>query len=163
LGNYFGRKRFFNFCVIVFTISSFFCGAAPNLPALIFFRIVQGAGGGALLPMSQASLFETFPPAEHAKAMAVCGIGMMLGPILGPILGGWITDSYSWRWIFYINLPLGFLAFFLVSLMVHDPPYVKREIKKIDWWGLSFLVIGVGSAQILLDKGERADWFSSPL
>src|SRR5690242_7304324 len=133
LGTYFGRKRFFLFCVVSFTISSFFCGAAPNLPSLVVFRILQGACGGALMPMSQAILFETFPPQEHAKAMAVWGIGMMLGPILGPILGGFITESYSWRWIFYINLPLGILAFFLVSMLVEDPHYVKREIKKVDW------------------------------
>ncbi|MGE0824043.1 MAG: DHA2 family efflux MFS transporter permease subunit [Candidatus Binatia bacterium] len=161
LGNYYGRKRFFSFCVVSFTISSFFCGAAPNLPMLVFFRIVQGACGGALMPMSQAILFETFPPQEHAKAMAVWGIGMMLGPILGPILGGWITDNYSWRWIFYINLPLGTVAFFLVNWLVEDPSYVKREIKRIDWWGLSFLVLSIGSMQIVLDKGERLDWFSS--
>jgi len=161
LGNYFGRKRFFLFCVVSFTISSFFCGAAPNLPALIVFRIIQGACGGALMPMSQAILFETFPPQEHAKAMAVWGIGMMLGPILGPILGGLITESYSWRWIFYINLPFGILAFFLVSTLVEDPHYVKREIKKIDWWGLGFLTISIACMQIVLDKGERLDWFAS--
>ena len=163
LGNYFGRKRFFLFCVVSFTISSFLCGAAPNLPSLVVFRILQGACGGALMPMSQAILFETFPPQDHAKAMAVWGIGMMLGPILGPILGGLITESYSWRWIFYINLPFGIIAFFLVSTLVHDPHYVKREIKKIDWLGLSLLTLSIASMQIVLDKGERLDWFSSDL
>ncbi len=160
-GSYFGRKRFFLFCVVFFTLSSLLCGAAPNLELLVLFRILQGAGGGALMPMSQAILLETFPPKEHAKAMAVWGLGMMLGPILGPILGGWITESYSWRWIFYINAPFGILAFFLVSTILEDPPYVKREIKRIDWWGLGYLVLGVGSLQIVLDKGEREDWFSS--
>ena len=161
LGTYFGRKRFFLFCVVSFTISSFLCGAAPNLPSLVVFRILQGACGGALMPMSQAILFETFPPQEHAKAMAVWGIGMMLGPILGPILGGLITESYSWRWIFYINLPLGILAFFLVSTLVEDPHYVKREIKKIDWLGLGLLTLSIAGMQIVLDKGERLDWFAS--
>jgi DHA2 family multidrug resistance protein len=161
LGGYFGRRRFFLFCVVSFTAASLLCGAAPSLPLLIVFRVLQGACGGALMPMSQAILLETFPPKEHAKAMAVWGLGMMLGPILGPILGGWITDNYSWRWIFYINAPFGLLAFFLVSAFLEDPPYVKRTIKRIDWWGLCYLVLGVGCGQIVLDKGERADWFSS--
>jgi len=161
LGNFFGRKRFFAFCVAFFTVSSFLCGAAPNLQTLILFRILQGAGGGALMPMSQAILLETFPPKEHAMAMAVWGIGMMLGPILGPILGGWITDNYSWRWIFYINVPIGVLTVFLVAVILQDPPYVKREGRKIDWWGLGYLALGVGSLQVLLDKGERVDWFAS--
>ncbi len=162
-GSYFGRKRFFLFCVVFFTLSSLLCGAAPNLSSLVFFRILQGAGGGALMPMSQAILLETFPPREHAKAMAVWGLGMMLGPILGPILGGWITESYSWRWIFYINAPFGIATFFLVSAILEDPPYVKRAIKRIDWWGLGYLILGVGCLQIVLDKGEREDWFSSDL
>jgi DHA2 family multidrug resistance protein len=161
LGNYFGRKRFFLFCVVFFTLTSLLCGAAPNLEALVFFRVLQGASGGALMPMSQAILMETFPPREQAKAMAVWGLGMMLGPILGPILGGWITDNYSWRWIFYINAPFGLLAFFLVSTILEDPPYVKRVIKQVDWWGLSYLVLAVGCGQIVLDKGERQDWFAS--
>jgi DHA2 family multidrug resistance protein len=161
LGGYFGRKRFFLFCVVSFTVTSLLCGAAPNLELLIIARVLQGACGGALMPMSQAILLETFPPREHAKAMAVWGLGMMLGPILGPILGGWITDNYSWRWIFYINAPFGLLAFFLVSTILEDPHYVKREIKRIDWWGLSYLVMGVGCGQIVLDTGERADWFAS--
>ncbi|MBI3246453.1 MAG: DHA2 family efflux MFS transporter permease subunit [Deltaproteobacteria bacterium] len=163
LGKYFGRKRFFVFCVVSFTVSSLLCGAAPNLSSLIVFRVLQGACGGALMPMSQAILLETFPPREHAKAMAIWGLGMMLGPILGPILGGWITDNYSWRWIFYINAPFGLLAFFLVSTILEDPPYVKRAIQRIDWWGLSYLVLGIGCMQIVLDKGEREDWFSSDL
>lgn len=162
-GSYFGRKRVFLFCVVSFTVSSLLCGAAPNLELLVLFRVIQGACGGALMPMSQAILLETFPPSEHAKAMAVWGLGMMLGPILGPILGGWITESYSWRWIFYINVPFGFLAFFLISTSLEDPSYVKRVIKRIDWWGLSYLVLAVGCGQIVLDKGEREDWFSSDL
>jgi DHA2 family multidrug resistance protein len=135
------------------------CGAAPNLELLVLFRVLQGACGGALMPMSQAILLETFPPKEHAKAMAVWGLGMMLGPILGPILGGWITESYSWRWIFYINAPFGILAFFLISTTLEDPSYVKRVIKRIDWWGLSYLAFGVGSLQIVLDKENEKTGF----
>jgi len=161
LGNFFGRKRFFSFCVILFTVTSFLCGAAPNLPTLIFFRVLQGAAGGALMPMSQTILLETFPPKEHAMAMAVWGVGMMLGPIMGPTLGGWITDNYSWRWIFYINVPMGVVALLLISLALSDPPVRQREVKQIDWWGLGLLILGVGALQIMLDTGERADWFSS--
>ena len=163
LSSVFGRKRFFLFCVTLFTISSLFCGSALNLQTLVFFRVLQGLSGGVMMPLSQAILMETFPPREQATAMAVWGIGMMLGPILGPIVGGWITDNYSWRWIFYINLPVGALAFLLLALILVDPPYIKREVKRVDWLGLSFLVLGMGSLQILLDKGERLDWFSSDL
>src|SRR5262249_45037769 len=123
LGNFFGRKRFFSFCAAFFTISSLLCGAAPNLQTLILFRILQGAGGGALMPMSQAILLETFPPKEHAMAMAVWGIGMMLGPILGPILGRWITDHDSWGWIFCINVPLGVVTVFLCAVGLQAPAY----------------------------------------
>ncbi len=163
LGNLFGRKRFFTACILLFTVSSFLCGAAPNLESLVFFRVLQGLAGGSLMPISQAILMETFPPKEQAMAMAVWGLGMMVGPVLGPILGGWITDNYSWRWIFFINLPFGTLAAMLVTFILHDAHYVSREIKRIDWWGLILLVLGVGSLQIMLDKGERADWFNSNL
>ncbi|MGH7933012.1 MAG: DHA2 family efflux MFS transporter permease subunit [Candidatus Binataceae bacterium] len=163
LGSYFGRKRFFNFSILLFVGSSLMAGAAPNLATLVFFRILQGVGGGAMMPMSQAILMETFPPEEQAVAMSVWGLGMMLGPVLGPILGGWITDNYSWRWIFYINVPIGLVAFLMVAVFVHDPDYIKRGTKHIDWWGLGYLAVGVGCLQVMLDKGERADWFSSHL
>jgi len=160
LSTYFGRKRFFIFCISLFTLSSFLCGAAPNLPSLVLFRILQGAAGGAMMPLSQAILMETFPPEERAKAMAVWGIGMLLAPIVGPILGGWITDNYSWRWIFYINLPMGFLAFFLVMWALHEPAD-QPTVQRVDWWGMGFLIAGIASLQLMLDKGEREDWFSS--
>jgi DHA2 family multidrug resistance protein len=162
-GSYFGRKRFFTFSILLFVGSSFAAGASPNLPTLVVFRVLQGLGGGAMMPMSQAILMETFPPQEQAVAMSVWGLGMMLGPVMGPMLGGWITDNYSWRWIFYINVPIGVLAATMVTMFVHDPPYVLRGIRKIDWWGLLYLVIGVSCIQIMLDKGERLDWFSSEL
>jgi DHA2 family multidrug resistance protein len=160
-GSYFGRKRFFNFCILLFTFSSFMCGCSVNLTMLVFFRILQGAGGGALMPMSQAILMETFPPEEQATAMSVWGTGMMVGPVLGPIVGGWITDNYSWRWIFYINVPIGAIAFLMVYIFVADPGYLRRTVKRIDWWGLGYLALGIGAIQILLDKGERLDWFDS--
>ena len=161
-GSYFGRKRFFSFCILLFTFSSFMCGCSVNLGMLVFFRVLQGAGGGALMPMSQAILMETFPPEEQATAMSVWGTGMMVGPVLGPIVGGWITDNYSWRWIFYINVPIGIVAFLMVMIFVADPGYLRREVKRIDWWGLGYLALGIGTIQILLDRGERLDWFDSP-
>jgi DHA2 family multidrug resistance protein len=163
LSNVFGRKRFFLFCIALFTTSSLLCGAAPNLQTLVFCRVLQGLSGGAMMPLSQAILMETFPAEEQGMAMAVWGLGMMLAPILGPVLGGWITENYSWRWIFYLNLPVGTLAFLLITLILVDPPYIKRALTRIDWPGLSFLVLGMGCLQILLDKGEREDWFNSTL
>src|SRR5579863_3725895 len=162
-GSYFGRKRFFIFSILLFVGSSLMAGASPNLPTLVVFRVLQGLGGGAMMPMSQAILMETFPPEEQAVAMSVWGLGMMLGPVMGPMLGGWITDNYSWRWIFYINVPIGLIAATMVTMFVHDPTYVQRRIKRIDWWGLCYLVIGVSCIQVMLDKGERLDWFGSQL
>lgn len=161
LSGMFGRKRFFLFCIAVFTISSLFCGAAPNLAVLVFFRVVQGLSGGVMMPLSQAILMETFSAKEQPMAMAIWGLGMMLGPILGPLIGGWITDSYSWRWIFYINIPVGGIAFFLLAFVLVDPHYIKRTFAHIDWLGLALLVVGMGCMQIALDKGEREDWFDS--
>jgi DHA2 family multidrug resistance protein len=161
LSGLFGRKRFFLICIVLFTLSSFLCGAALNLPMLIFFRLVQGASGAAMIPLSQAILLETFPPEEHGLAMAVWGIGVMFAPIVGPVLGGWITDNYTWRWAFYINVPLGTLGFALTWLFVHDPTYVKRAVATIDYLGLGLLIIGIGGLQIVLDRGERADWFAA--
>lgn len=158
---YFGRKRFFVSCILLFVGSSLAAGAAPNLQVLVFFRVLQGLGGGAMMPLSQAVLMETFPPEEQATAMSVWGLGMMLAPVMGPTLGGWITDNYSWRWIFYINVPTGILAALMVAVFVHDPSYIKRGIQRIDWWGLSYLVLGIALIQIMLDRGERLDWFNS--
>jgi MFS transporter, DHA2 family, multidrug resistance protein len=161
LSSVFGRKRFFLFCIAMFTVSSLFCGAAPTLESLVFFRVVQGLSGGVMMPLSQAILMETFSAKEQPMAMAVWGLGMMLGPILGPIIGGWITDNYSWRWIFYINIPMGSIAFFLLAATLVDPHYIKRARMHIDWFGLALLVIGMGCLQVALDKGEREDWFDS--
>lgn len=161
LSSVFGRKRFFLFCIATFTISSLFCGSAPTLEALVFFRVLQGLSGGVMMPLSQAILMETFSAKEQPMAMAVWGLGMMLGPIMGPIVGGWITDNYSWRWIFYINIPMGGIAFFLLAAILVDPHYIKRARMHIDWFGLALLVIGMGCLQVALDKGEREDWFES--
>jgi DHA2 family multidrug resistance protein len=162
-GAYFGRKRFFIFSILLFVSGSLMAGASPNLQMLVFCRVLQGLGGGAMMPMSQAILMETFPPDQQAVAMSVWGMGMMIGPVGGPILGGWITDNYSWRWIFYINVPIGVIAALMVAVFVHDPAYLRRGINKIDWWGLWLLVIGIACVQVMLDKGERLDWFDSRL
>ncbi|MBV8451743.1 MAG: DHA2 family efflux MFS transporter permease subunit, partial [Deltaproteobacteria bacterium] len=162
-GAYFGRKRFFIFSILLFVSGSLMAGASPNLQTLVFCRVLQGLGGGAMMPMSQAILMETFPPDQQAVAMSVWGMGMMIGPVGGPILGGWITDNYSWRWIFYINVPIGVIAALMVAVFVHDPSYLRRGIKKIDWWGLWLLAVGIICVQVMLDKGERLDWFDSHL
>jgi len=161
LSNVFGRKRYLLFSLVLFTASSVMCGSAPTLKILVLARILQGIGGGGLQPISQAILLESFPQREHGMAMAVFGMGVILAPILGPVVGGWITDNWTWRWVFYINLPVGILAVFLAVLFVHDPPYIKRGKVYIDRWGLFLLTIGLGCLQIVLDKGEREDWFNS--
>jgi DHA2 family multidrug resistance protein len=164
LASVFGRKRFFLLCIIIFTISSLLCGAATSLGMLILFRVLQGAGGGGLQPMAQAILADTFPPQKRGLAFALYGITAIMAPTIGPTLGGWITDNYSWRWIFYINLPVGILTLFLVLRLVEDPPYLAR-IKgagmKIDYIGIALLTLGIGALQILLDKGQEEDWFGS--
>src|ERR1700722_16631425 len=161
----FGRKRLFIGCVIIFTISSFLCGLAPNLPLLIFFRILQGAGGGGLQPISQAILVESFSRKKQGMAMAVYGMGVVVAPIIGPTLGGWITDSFSWRWIFFINVPVGVVAILLTTALVHAPPYlIRKTLKqglKIDFIGLGLLSVGLGFIQVMLDKGQTDDWFES--
>jgi DHA2 family multidrug resistance protein len=162
LARMFGRKRFLITCIILFTMASFLCGAAPTLGTLIFFRILQGAAGGALIPMSQAIMMETFPPYQQGMAMAIFGVGAMFGPIIGPALGGWITDNLNWRWIFYINIPIGIIAVVMASFFIYDPSYLKRAKVSIDYWGLALLVIGLGALQIVLDKGQQEDWFNSP-
>ncbi len=161
LSKVFGRKRYLIFSIALFTISSFFCGAAWSLASLIVFRIFQGIGGGALQPISQSILLESFPPKQHGMAMAVFGVGIMFGPIIGPLLGGWITDNWSWHWIFYINIPIGIISVFMAMFFIKDPPYMKRTAMRIDYWGLMLLVIGLGSLQIVLDKGQRENWFAS--
>jgi DHA2 family multidrug resistance protein len=161
LSSIFGRKRYLIFSVSLFTFSSFMCGSATSLEMLVFFRIVQGIGGGALQPLSQAILFEAFPASEYGMAMALFGIGIMVGPIVGPVLGGWITDNWSWHWIFYINIPIGIISILLIMLLIHDPSYIKKAKEKIDYWGLGLIVVGIACLQIVLDKGQREDWFSS--
>jgi DHA2 family multidrug resistance protein len=161
LASLFGRKRYLLFSVLLFVASSVVCGAAPTLEVLVFARIFQGIGGGGLQPLSQAILLETFPPEEHGVAMAFFGMGVVMAPILGPVFGGWVTDNLNWRWIFYINLPAGILAVFLILLLIHDPPYILRKHLRIDRWGIFFLAVGLGAMQIVLDKGQRDDWFNS--
>ena len=160
----FGRKRFFMACLAIFTASSLLCGFAPSLGALLFFRVLQGAGGGGLQPMAQAILADTFPPQKRGVAFAVYGLTTVLAPTIGPTLGGWITFNYSWRWIFFINLPVGLLAQFLVLRLVEDPPYLSRLKAagvKLDYIGIALLALGVGALQILLDRGQEDDWFGS--
>lgn len=161
LSRFFGRKRYQIGSIALFTISSFLCGTAWSLESLIFFRVMQGLGGGGLVPVSQAILLEAFPRKEHGTAMALFGVGVMFGPILGPLLGGVITDNWSWRWIFYINLPIGILSIFLSYLFIHDPPYMRRQKMKIDFTGFALLAVGLGSLQYVLDTGQGEDWFGS--
>ncbi len=163
LANYLGRKRLLLFMVGGFTLSSLLCGLAPNLPALIIFRILQGATGGGLQPLSQAVLLEEFPGKEQGKAMAFWSLGIIAAPIFGPTMGGWITDTYSWRWVFFINLPIGILSLILISQFVHDPSYIRRGAMRVDAWGVGMLAVGMGALQIMLDKGQEDDWFGSSL
>jgi len=159
-----GRKRFFMICLTIFTFSSLLCGIAPSLAAIIFFRVLQGAGGGGLQPLAQAILADTFPPEKRGIAFALYGVTTVVAPTIGPTLGGWITDNYTWRWIFFINLPVGILTLFLVYRLIEDPPWVKRAKGagiKFDYIGVSLLTLGVGALQILLDKGQEDDWFGS--
>lgn len=164
LGGRMGRKRFYQLCVILFTVSSLLCGLAPSLGFLIFFRVLQGLGGGGLQPTEQAILFESFPKEKRGMAAAVYGMGVLFAPIIGPTLGGWITDNFSWRWIFFINIPVGALSVFMTQLVVFDPPYIKalkKKVGKIDTVGLGLLAVGLGFLQVILDKGQREDWFES--
>ena len=162
LGMRFGRKRLLTVCITVFTLSSVMCGMAPDLPFLIVARVLQGIGGGALVPISQAVLLESFPPEKRGVAMATFGMGVVVAPILGPTLGGWITDNYSWRWIFYINLPVGIFAVLMAQAFVEDPPYIRQaRVGSVDFLGFGFMSIWLGTLQIILDKGQQDDWFSS--
>jgi DHA2 family multidrug resistance protein len=161
LANYFGRKNLIQLAVVGFTTASFFCGFAPSLTLLILFRIIQGLCGGVMQPLSQAVMLESFPPHERGEAMALWGLGIVVAPIFGPVIGGWLTDNYSWRWIFYINIPIGVMAFMLIRRFVFDPPYIRRQSARVDYWGLSLLVIGIGALQVALDQGQEEDWFAS--
>jgi DHA2 family multidrug resistance protein len=159
-----GRRNFFLFCIVIFTVASFLCGSAPTLPILLICRVVQGAGGGGMQPMAQAIMADSFPPQKRGQAFALYGLVAVLAPSIGPTLGGYITDNFSWRWIFFINIPVGILAFVLVSRLVDDPPWIKADFSKLrqmDYLGLSLLTISMGGLQIMLDKGEENDWFSS--
>ncbi len=160
--NMFGRKRFLIACIIIFTLASFLSGAATSLGMLVLARIIQGAGGGALQPISQSIILESFPKEKRGVGMAVFGMGVVVAPIIGPTIGGWITDEYTWRWVFYINIPIGILAVFLVNLFVEDPPYIKKSAAgKIDYIGFGFMALWLATLQIILDKGQQKDWFQT--
>ncbi len=156
-----GRKRFFMFSMVLFLIGSFMAGASHSLTQMIVSRILQGIGGGGLIPCSQAIARETFPPAEQGMAMAIFSMGVILAPALGPTLGGWLVDNLSWQWVFYINLPIGVIALAMVSTFVHDPLYLKRGFQNIDWVGIILLTIGLSTFQLVIERGEEVDWFSS--
>jgi DHA2 family multidrug resistance protein len=161
LANYFGRKRLLQYAVVGFTSASFFCGFSTSLSMLILFRIIQGISGGVMQPLSQAVMLESFPPEERGEAMALWGLGIVVAPILGPVLGGWLTDNYSWRWVFYVNIPVGIFALTMIRRFVFDPSYIRRASSRIDYWGLTLLVLGIGALQIALDRGQEKDWFAS--
>jgi DHA2 family multidrug resistance protein len=157
-----GRKRLLSISILVFTAASLLCGMAISMPMLIVARVLQGVGGGGMQPLAQSILLESFPPHRHGTAMAVYGMGIVVAPVVGPVLGGWITDSYSWRWIFYINLPVGFLALFMVNLFIEDPPYLRQAFRgSIDYLGFGMMAVWLGALQLLLDKGQEADWFQT--
>ena len=161
LANRFGRKRFFMFSVLLFTGCSMACGMARSLSTMVFFRMIQGVGGGALIPVSQAILRETYPQEEQGMAMGIYGLGVIMGPAIGPTLGGWLTTHYSWPWIFYVNVPVGIINLLLVSRYIEDPPYLARQSGKVDAAGIGLLAVGLGALQIMLEKGEQKDWFTS--
>ena len=160
-----GRKRFYMTCVVLFTVCSMMCGFAGSLPVLVFFRVLQGVGGGGLAPSEQAILADTFPVSKRGQAFAVYGMAVVVAPAIGPTLGGWITDNFNWHWIFFINLPVGLLSLFLTQRMVEDPPYLKAEqtrTGRVDFMGLGLISVGVGCLEFVLDKGQEKDWFGDP-
>jgi DHA2 family multidrug resistance protein len=164
IANRIGRKRFYMTCVLLFTMASLMCGLAPTLGVLVFCRVLQGAAGGGLQPSEQSILADTFPPAKRSMAFAVYGMAVVLAPVLGPTVGGWIVDNYSWRWIFFINIPVGILSLYLTNRVVEDPPYlaaIRKRKEGVDYWGLGLLVLSIGCLQVVLDKGQEDDWFSS--
>ena len=157
-----GRKRLLILSIVSFTAASMLCGMAVGMPMLILARVLQGAGGGSMQPLSQSILLESFPPEQHGKAMAAYGVGIVVAPVIGPTLGGWITDSYTWRWIFYINLPVGLLALFMANLYIEDPPYLRQTTRvAIDYLGFGLMAVWLGSMQLVLDKGQESDWFGA--
>lgn len=160
LSSKFGRKNYFVFSIVLFTVSSFFCGNAHSIWELVVFRFIQGIGGGALLSTSQSILFETFKPEDRGMATAIFGLGVVIGPTFGPTIGGFITDHYSWPWIFYVNLPLGMIAALLSLTFITEPPH-RQVINRIDWWGIIMLIVGIGSLQVVLERGETEDWFDT--
>src|SRR3984885_2537490 len=161
LADRFGRKPLFLFSVIGFTIASALCGMAQSLSQVVAFRLLQGLCGATLFSMSQAVLFDIYPKAQAGRAMAIWGMGVGLGPMLGPVIGGWLTDNYSWRWVFYINIPVGLASIIMTRLFIFDPPYIRRSGKGIDYWGIGMLALGIGALQVVLDKGQEDDWFAS--
>ncbi len=161
LANMLGRKRLLIGSVVGFTAASFLCGLSPSLSVLIVWRVIQGLTGGVMQPLSQAVLLEAFPPHERGKAMGFWGLGIVVAPILGPVLGGWLTDNWSWRWVFYINIPVGIVAVVMTWLFIHDPPYIRRGSARIDYWGIGLLTVGIGALQVGLDRGQESDWFAS--
>ncbi len=161
LANHFGRKNLLLISTAGFTVASLLCGIAPSMGMLVTFRVIQGACGGSLQPMSQAVMLEAFPPKQHGKAMAIWAMGAIVAPVLGPVLGGWLTDNFSWRWVFYINLPVGLTSVFMLKMFLKDPPYIRRSSERVDSWGLATLAIWVAALQIMLDKGQEKDWFDS--
>jgi len=170
LSNVLGRKRFYMICVAIFTVSSFFCGVAPSLGALIFFRILQGLGGGGMPTSEQAILADTFPPQQRGQAFALYGIAVIVAPTVGPTIGGWITDNFSWHWIFFINVPIGLASLALVHIFVAEPEVLERERAerlagglKVDWVGFVLIALTLGCLEVVLDRGQIADWFGSDL
>ncbi len=162
LAVYFGRRRFLIACIVIFTLSSIVSGAASSLEMLVIARVIQGAGGGALQPISQAILLESFPPEKRGMAMAAFALGVVVAPIAGPTVGGWLTDNYSWRWAFYINVPIGVLAILMIRTFVEDPPYIREARPgKIDWIGFIMMAVALGTLQVMLDKGQQDDWFAA--
>src|SRR5271170_989344 len=166
LATRFGRKRYYMTCVVLFAGSSFLCGLAPTLGMLVFFRVLQGIGGGGLQPSEQSILADTFLPSQRGMAFSMYAMAVVLAPAIGPMLGGFITDNYNWRWIFYINVPIGLLSLFLTNRLVEDPPFLNREQQRrrgirADYVGLGLLTLAIASLQIALDKGQESDWFSS--
>ena len=156
-----GRKRLFVNSFVLFTIGSILCGISTTFPEILFFRVIQGIGGGSLIPVSQAIMREAFPDEEQGMAMAIYGMGVVLAPAIGPILGGWLTDHYGWEWIFYINVPIGALGVFLISIIVKDPPYLRRGLRRIDWPGIALLAVTLTMSQIVLERGEEKNWFET--